>query len=337
MPKSRGRRKKRKPKPVKARPGLSEDVREAIERFDREASEIVDAFEHNFVAASPPATIYHYTSEAGLRGIIESGKLWFGDIFDQNDPRELRHGVGAALDAMTIAAATGPPELKLFAKHMRKMLEGAVEKVAHFFICCFSFAGDDLGQWRAYADNGRGYALGFATGALEQAFARAAVPGSGNSTFPLSYSEDQLREMQERIVSGALPLLSMPRSRVMERTDTHALVRGLSLSLSMNVLRAALFFKHPGYTHEQEYRFLQLFRMGPRVPNLKYRGRPPSLRRYREFDWRKAAPGALTQVTLGPAADAIRARQFAADCLRKYHATPDDVSIEPSIIPYRVL
>jgi hypothetical protein len=34
----------------------------------------------------PPPIIYHYTNDAGLRGILESGKLWLTDIFDLNDP-----------------------------------------------------------------------------------------------------------------------------------------------------------------------------------------------------------------------------------------------------------
>ena len=49
------------------------------------------------------------------------------------------------------------------------MLRGGIEQVAHFFVCCFSKAEEDLGQWRAYADNGRGYSIGFDAHMLEQA------------------------------------------------------------------------------------------------------------------------------------------------------------------------
>ena len=35
------------------------------------------------------------------------------------------------------------------------------EAASHFFICCFSGDSDDLGQWRAYDDNGQGFALAF--------------------------------------------------------------------------------------------------------------------------------------------------------------------------------
>ena len=36
------------------------------------------------------------------------------------------------------------------------------------FICCFSADGDVLSQWRAYADDGVGVAIGFATHSLEK-------------------------------------------------------------------------------------------------------------------------------------------------------------------------
>jgi hypothetical protein len=44
--------------------------------------------------------IYHYTNSAGLKGILESGNLWFSDIFGLNDPSELRHGLGCAIDIL---------------------------------------------------------------------------------------------------------------------------------------------------------------------------------------------------------------------------------------------
>ena len=38
-------------------------------------------------------------------------------------------------------------------------MSGHIEGIAHFFVCCFSQNGDELGQWRAYADDGRDLAF----------------------------------------------------------------------------------------------------------------------------------------------------------------------------------
>ena len=44
-------------------------------------------------------TLYHYTDGQGLRGILESGRLWFTDYRHLNDPSELTHGIKMAHDA----------------------------------------------------------------------------------------------------------------------------------------------------------------------------------------------------------------------------------------------
>jgi hypothetical protein len=69
------------------------------------------------------------------------------------------------------------------------------------------------------------------------------------------------------------------------------------------------------------------------LPNVKYRARPYSLIKYREFDWRKVAPESLKKIVLGPAADPDKAVRFAADCLRHFHIGSVDIS--RSEVPYR--
>jgi hypothetical protein len=106
-----------------------------------------------------------------LKGILETGEIWLTDIFSLNDPSELRHGLSHALKILNTKAATGPPESKIFAKDFGAFTQqGGIQRSAHYFMCSFSSCGDDLGQWRAYADNGRGYALGFDGKGLEKAF-----------------------------------------------------------------------------------------------------------------------------------------------------------------------
>jgi len=41
----------------------------------------------------PPATLYHYTSQKGLLGIIGQGEIWATDILYLNDTMEYRYAV----------------------------------------------------------------------------------------------------------------------------------------------------------------------------------------------------------------------------------------------------
>lgn len=56
------------------------DVQETLGQFQRDAQEIIDAFVETVTAEKPPDRVSHYTTDAGLKGILESGKLWLTDI-----------------------------------------------------------------------------------------------------------------------------------------------------------------------------------------------------------------------------------------------------------------
>lgn len=66
---------------------------EALERHSAQSSAICDNFTGELLNAPKPSVIYHYTDDKGLKGIPETGKLWFTDLFSLNDPSELDHGM----------------------------------------------------------------------------------------------------------------------------------------------------------------------------------------------------------------------------------------------------
>jgi hypothetical protein len=210
---------------------------------------------------------------------------------------------------------------------------GEIEQVAHFFVCSFSKSGNDLGQWRAYADNGRGFSLGFDAAPLEQAFGRANISGaSQHTTFPVTYNDAEIRRMHGLIIETAQPYISMPRTRVFPAGSIDPYMSELLRRISVPIINTALFFKHSSYKNEQEYRFLQLFRADADVPDIKHLPRRYRLIRYREFDWRAVSVDSLKRIVVGPAAS-TQAHQFAKECLQRFHAGA--VRISQSKLPYR--
>jgi len=310
----------------------------AIVEYDAKATKVLQAFLNTVEAKTPPGVLYHYTNDAGLAGIVESGRLWFSDIFAQNDPSELRHGLGVAIDLLKSRATDARPEIATFASQLERLdLDAGIEAAGHFFICCFSADGDDLGQWRAYADNGQGFALGFDTSAIEDAFTKIkGKPIKQHSTFHVTYDDNELTRIQTALVDFVDPLISLPRTTGVRGNALHAYMGDLLVYHSMDVIRCVMFFKHEAYQNEKEYRFQQLFRRDKPAPDVKHRRRGTSLVRYREFDWRKHAPGSLKKIVIGPAADRAKAVRFAKDYLATFHANPNDVELVYSKIPYRV-
>lgn len=166
-------------------------------------------------AQATPPVLYHYTNDAGLKGILDTGKLWLTSIFDLNYPSELNHGFSRAVEILKTKAANGPRAAQMFPEDIETFgLKGGVQRAAHYFISSFSSRGDDLGQWRAYADNGRGYALGFESRLIEDGFTKdrgVAIPN--NSAFHVSYQDHQLTELLSEIIEHVFGLISMPRGR----------------------------------------------------------------------------------------------------------------------------
>jgi hypothetical protein len=318
---------------------LPKDLQDVIVEFEQETDNIVNSFCNKMDSATPPGIIYHYTDASGLQGILESGKIRLTDIFNLNDPSELKHGCEPMISMLKSAAErSGSSDLQLISKIFSDEINGLVERITHLFVCCFSHDGNDLGQWRAYGDNGRGYALGFDCHLLEQAFIESGR--DINATFPITYvngavgEKNNLNEMHQEIFSRFESHVTTIQNKQLTDDIANYFLTQLYRFLYVTTLRTSVFFKHKAYINEKEYRFLHLHRSDSLDP-FKYRSRPYSLVRYKEFDWKSSAGSALKEIVIGPAADKVIANRFATDCMKNFFGTKEDVSIIHSGIPYR--
>lgn len=314
---------------------IPQEMADELGKFSDESGHINDTIVNDLVSKRElPPVIYHYTNDLGLRGILKTGIFWLTDIFNLNDPSELRHGFSHAINALNNKAATGPPESKFFAEQFEAFdLQKGIQNTAHYFVCSFSSCGDDLGQWRAYADNGRGYALGFDAKVIEDAFMKEGKTRSlDNATFHVIYNDRRLAEIQRQLIERMFHLISLPHGRNLGRDALKQYIVKLLVLLTCHALYPTLYFKHEAYSNEKEYRFLQIH-PADRPPDVKFRSRSYSLVRYREFDWRTLAAKALKEIIVGPAADKEKASQFARECLREFNTTHTKLTY--SGIPYR--
>lgn len=108
--------------------------------------------------AESPQTLYHYTTAAGLQGILETKRIWATELRFLNDERELQFGIDLLAAELQRQVAE---------RDTRQSLPKIIEVLSvhrilrHYFVACFCEQGDLLSQWRGYASPG-GYALGFA-------------------------------------------------------------------------------------------------------------------------------------------------------------------------------
>ena len=280
-----------------------------------------------------PPMLYHYTDGTGLFGVIESGAIRLSDIYGLNDPSEVRHGLEIACGLLENHSEGGHPAAGLFARHFRETMQGHLEKIARFFVASFSRNGDDLGQWRAYAANGHGYALGFEGPLLEQAFISRG--DERNTTIHVHYDDSALRQVMERLVRAVIPILALPAKWKLDDPVLKEFITTVGTYLGIAVVHAALLYKHEEYKNEAEYRFLHVRGLTDSVADLKRRARGSRIIHFDEFDWRTRWPRALREIVIGPAADEAAARSFISECLTAGGLKPDTVRITRSAIPYR--
>jgi DUF2971 family protein len=111
------------------------------------------------VAAVPEReTLYHYTSQAGLLGIVQKKHLWVSSIRHLNDSREFAYSAELLRTILNgrLRHENGP-----WNGYYDAILTGldAIGDTT-LFVGCFSENGDLLSQWRAYTPNGVGYSVG---------------------------------------------------------------------------------------------------------------------------------------------------------------------------------
>jgi hypothetical protein len=155
--------------------------------------------------------------------------------------------------------------------------------------------------------------------------------------FPLSYGDSGLEKNQQQIIDKIVPLVTYLIGKQLLPGIEAVCALKVLLIIFMNITFSALAHKHQAYSNESEYRFIEAYTSEKAPTGLKYRSRPYSLVRYREFDWRSPAPDALKYIVVGPSADPNRGERFARDCLREFHPNPASVLAFPSGIPYRAM
>jgi Protein of unknown function (DUF2971) len=107
-----------------------------------------------------PTSLYHYTSQTGLKGMLNTKTIWASEIHYLNDSTEFALALSLARDelAKRIRAAISPVD-----RSRLELLRDTMYTIAgvHTCVCCFSELDDDLSQWRGYGGGDAGFSVGF--------------------------------------------------------------------------------------------------------------------------------------------------------------------------------
>src|ERR1035441_8491044 len=106
-------------------------------------------------------TLFHYTTAAGLLGILKGSNIWATDLRFLNDAQEAVYARDMVIEAVTTmenpvhrpehwAHEHGEPALEEFGRYQGFVLNEMRNSEFGVYVTCFCESGDLLSQWRGY-------------------------------------------------------------------------------------------------------------------------------------------------------------------------------------------
>lgn len=184
--------------------------------------------------------IYHYCSIKSFFEIIKTKKIWLSDSKFMNDKYEntwLHKLVEQTLEKFRTDFSED--QIEAFRKKYTQI--DSEQK----FISCFSYAGDRLSQWRAYANDGKGVAIGFSLeklGLKRKSYGAKfdIYEGGSVSTEPLAY-ENVVYDLKEQL-------------KQVENIVLHALNSQEPIHHILTLHTTSTLYKHTSFSEENEIR-----------------------------------------------------------------------------------
>lgn len=276
-------------------------------------------------------TVYHYTGQLAMEGITQRGSLWLSDYTTMPDKGEISWAFNVGMEIVRDAYEDGPKTGRLtrFVGLVEKIAKKPLNQYFHAYILSLTPNGEVAGQWQLYADQSAGYCLGFDSRILDRAFvAFTKTKGlMASGSYKVLYDERRLRSLMQEYVTNALDaVISISEYRPAYNQSAAKALYEIGVNLVFAFIFTALFFKHPGYSAENEYRYIIMTlpkRRGiPALERRTHRGRKVT---YFEFDWKNHAPCPLKQIKIGPAQSERKGRSIVAKALKRARLTPDVV------------
>lgn len=260
-----------------------------------------------------PSSLYHYTSQAGLLGMIERKEIWATSAHFLNDAKEFKY----AIELVTQRVEEKHPKSKKLGELLERL--DLVTEI-NVCVCSFSTKGDLLSQWRGYGQGGAGYSVGFNGSGIKKL-----TDQQDFLLCPVVYRrEDQLGLIDEVIekwlkddhdFTNILPTLDGPG----EFEDYFSMI--------------APIMKHPSFAEEGEWRIISP-PLDCDVDRFAFRPGKYSLIPYYRFSLEapKARPP-LKKIYVGPSPD--QDLSVAAARLFLIAHNLRGIDVEKSRIPYR--
>jgi hypothetical protein len=274
-----------------------------------------------------PTVLYHYTTQAGFIGILESDSIWATKIHYLNDSSEYELALAIGRDVLSGLLKSEPNEQRQ--EKITCLLENldTIESM-NICVCSFSEHGDLLSQWRAYGGNAGSYALGFHTAhILEQA------KEQHFTLVKCVYDEQQQRALVERLVEESLQQdFNVFHSHIDPKDPWTIIALLTGGDFAMKFAQLAPSIKSKEFHEESEWRLVSSRAID--VQRMSFRPGRSMLTPFVPFSLSARKNSYLACVTVGPTPHTRLAKLSTQSLLAHWNAA-QEVKVHESSVPYR--
>lgn len=232
------------------------------------------------------AIVYHYCDLNAFQSILKNKTLWLSDVKKSNDCEEgnyLINLIHSYLNYLIQTESCGIKELKnvrelldIYFEHQETRVynlddieenDKVFEQLGYIpgdelyydkfekplYTTCFSSNGDLLSQWRGYADDGCGVAIGFRTDLLSKW--NANIEGMLNKSPIAGFAPVKYMELNEQVIDYTEDLLRRTKNYRSVRNKPEKIILLTSIFLKIDKIKEeSILLKSTAFSEEHEYR-----------------------------------------------------------------------------------
>ena len=281
----------------------------------------------------PGKTLYHYTSQSGLIGIVKNKSIWATHLYHLNDSSEfvyafdlmnhkilkLREEVVNTVSVQYSLYRDMEQALQTYRKLPRRM---------GLFVGSFSEDGDLLSQWRGYCPDGFGYSIGFRIDNLEIA--------AKDQDFTLKkciYDPKEQDRILAQILEKFMAEFDRVGSSIKSGYDEEKVDKIITEFLIIPLVLIAPLIKDYAFHEEKEWRLVSSATKSDNK-QIKYRNGKSAIIPYYDFPLIKVGDVmTIDEIKISPSMNTTLATESLANYLISENVTVKEIS--PSKIPYR--
>lgn len=262
-----------------------------------------------------PPVLYHYTTQAGLLGILQDNCIWATAAHYLNDSSEYRYGL------QHIAEGLLEGSKKAISKQEAANLSAIAQQTLSPFwsVCVVSLTskGDLLSQWRAYAGGSGGFALG-----LHSKYLRKAAHRQGFYLVRCIYTQADQQQAIGKLIQEFRE--RMTTSPIWGPTEQGGCVA--------TAMRLAIMLKDRSFAKEREWRLISMPKI---ISELHFRQGTSMLVPFFKFALEEHKNAYLDSVRVGPTPHRELAVNSVRMLLRKLELSDPEDKVTETRIPFR--